>query len=352
VVFRWELDFFGKLRRAVEASDAEALASEEAARAVMVSLVADVASAYFRIRELDRRIAIVERTISSQRESLDLVGRLKASGVVSAAEENQALSLLASSRARLPVLRRARIRADNALALLLGLAPQRQVPGNAAATAPVLPPFSVDLPADLLADRPDVRAAQQRLHAATARVGVAIANRFPVPTIGLNGFAGTFSTSLDDLLGGATDVFSWGPTLSVPLLDFGRAGAGVGIADAQLVQASESYRAVVLGALREVADAMAGLQASNEIIRHNDTRADAAETVLRLQRMRFKQGVVAYLEVLDAERELLSAELALAEAEFGRVQRFIELYRALGGGADEERLAATLAAVRAAGSRE
>jgi len=203
----------------------------------------------------------------------------------------------------------------------------------------------------LLRERPDVRAAEQRLHAATARVGVAIANRFPVPTIGLSGFVGRFSTSLEDLFEGGSDVFSWGPTGSVPILDFGRTAAAVGIADAQLVQATATYRAAVLGAFRDVADATAGLTAAGEIITHNRARVEAATEVLRLQRKRFKQGVVAYLEVLDAERQLLAAELELAQAEFGRVQRFIELYRALGGGADEERLAATLEPLRRGAQR-
>ncbi len=343
IALGWELDLFGKLRRAVEAADAEALATEEGARAVTVSLVAAVSSTYFLIQQLDRQIGIVQRTIDSQSESLELVRSLKQSGVVSAAEENQALSLLASSKAQLPALQQTRMQAENALALLLGLPPQPQVPEQINVAAPDLPSFTVDLPTELLADRPDVRAAEQRLHAATARVGVAIANRFPFPTIGLTGFAGRFSTSLDDLIDGGTDLFSWGPTLSVPLLDFGRTKAGVRIADAQLIQASEAYRSVVLGALREVADALIGYQSAADIIEHNRTRTAAAEQVLQLQRMRFKQGVVAFLEVLDAERQLLAAELALAQADFGRVQQFVELYRALGGGADEQRLSETLA---------
>jgi len=342
IALGWELDLFGKLRRAIEAADAEALATEEGARAVTVSLVAAVTSTYFLIQELDRRVGIVQRTIASQTQSLELVRSLKQSGVVSAAEENQALSLLASSKAQLPALQQARTQAENALAFLLGLPPLPQVPPQINVAAPDLPTFTVDLPTELLTDRPDVRAAEQRLHAATARVGVAIANRFPFPTIGLTGFAGRFSTSLDDLIDGGTDLSSWGPTVSVPLLDFGRTKAGVRIADAQLIQAGEAYRAAVLGALREVADALIGYQSAADIIEHNRTRTAAAAQVLKLQRMRFKQGVVAFLEVLDAERQLLAAELALAQAEFGRVQQFVDLYRALGGGADEQRLSETL----------
>ena len=346
LVFGWELDLFGKLRRTSEAARAELLASEDGARAVMVSLVAGVASAYFQVRELDRRIAVLERTVDSQQDSLTLVRSLKSSGVVSAAEENQALSLLASSRAQLPALRRSRVVAENGLSLLLGRMPQDLVAAAPDRAVPELPLFSIELPVELLADRPDLRAAEQRLHAATARVGAAMANRFPFPIIGLNAFAGRFTTSFGDLADGGTDVFSWGPSASVPLIDFGRTAAGVGIADAQLIHATEAYRAAVLGALRDVSDAGAGLQAADQIIEHNRERATAADEVLRLQRMRFRQGVVAYLEVLDAERQLLAAELELAQAEYGRVQRFIELYRAFGGGADEERLAATLAALR------
>jgi multidrug efflux system outer membrane protein len=198
------------------------------------------------------------------------------------------------------------------------------------------------LPADLLSERPDVRSAERRLQAATARVGVAIANRFPFPTIGLSAFAGRFTTSVGDLVDDGSDIFSWGPVASVPILDFGRTRAAVGIADAQLLQATEGYKSAVLGALRELADAAAGFKAAGTIIDFTEQRAEAAAEVLRLQRQRFRQGVVAYLEVLDGERQLLSAELELAQAEFSRVQRFIDLYRAFGGGADEQRLTETL----------
>jgi len=347
LVLRWELDLFGKLRRTSEAARAELLASEEGARAVMVGLVASVASTYFRIRELDRQIGIVERTIESQQDSLALVQSLKSSGVVSAAEEQQAIALLASSRAQLPALRRSRTIAENGLALLLGRAPQALVEADEVHSAPRLPSFDIELPTALLEDRPDLRAAEQRLRAASARVGAAIANRFPFPSIGLNAFAGRFASSLDNLASDADDLFSWGPTLSIPLVDFGRTGAAVGIADAQLIQATEAYRGAVLAALRELADAAAGLSAAEAIIAHNRERVRASGEALRLQRMRFRQGVVAYLEVLDAERELLAAELNLAQAEFGRVQRFLDLYRAFGGGADDERLAETLERLKA-----
>lgn len=341
VAFAWELDFFGRLRRGIEAAEAGLLATESTARAVMVSLVAEVASAYFSLRELDRRIDIVERTIASQADSLALVRTLKDSGVVSAAEENQALSLLASTQAQLPALEAARVRAENALALLLGQPPTLQVPAAAMAGPPPLPAFTAGLPAELIENRPDVLAAEAQLQAASARLGVAIANRFPVPTIGLTGIGGLFSLSLDGLNDGE-EIFSWGPSLGVPLLDFGRTASGVGIADAQLLGATAAYRVTVLTALREVADALAEFDAAGDVIAHTRTRAEAAAKVLNLQRLRFRQGVVAYLEVLDAERQLLAAELALAQAEFGRTQRFIGLYRALGGGADEARLAQLL----------
>ncbi len=350
VAFAWELDFFGKLRRTADAAAAEALASEEGARAVTVSLVASVASAYVQLLELDQRIDIVEQTIKSQTDSLNLVSELRENGVSSAAEENQAAALLASTRASLPELRRARTATENGLSFLLGRIPQSLVPSDAVKPAPALPDFTVDLPVELLADRPDVRAAEQRLRAATDRVGVAIANRFPIPTLGLTSLAARFSPDLGDLVDDddAVDAFSWGPTGSVPLIDLGRADANVQIADALLVQSAQVYRQSVLLALREVADALVGLDAASEIIVHNRDRTNAASEVLRLQRLRFRQGVVAYLEVLDAERQLLAARLDLATAEFGRVQRFIELYRALGGGADEDRLTKTMSALTAA----
>ncbi|MEO0424201.1 MAG: efflux transporter outer membrane subunit [Pseudomonadota bacterium] len=350
IAFAWELDFFGKLRRNAAAAEADALASEEGARAVTVSLVSAVAASYVQILELDRRIDIVERTIESQTESLELVEELKVNGVSSAAEQNQAAALLASTKASLPELRRARIATENGLSVLLGRPPQSFVPAGTVPQTPELPDFTVDLPVELLADRPDIRAAEEQLRAATNRVGVAIANRFPFPTLGLTALAARFSPSLDGLFDDGTDAFSWGPTGSIPLIDFGRTDSAVQIADAQLLQAAQAYQLAVLSALREVTDALAGLEAASEVITHNRERTDAAAEVLRLQRLRFRQGVVAYLEVLDAERQLLAASLELATAEFGRVQRFIELYRALGGGADEERLERTMEALQASGS--
>ena len=343
----WEIDLLGKLRRTREAAQAELLASEDGARAVTVMLVSTVSGTYYAIRELDQLIWIVEQTITSQEASLKLVRNQLASGIVSAAEESQALALLASTRASLPALRAQRIAAQNALSVLLGRVPDRTlVARRDNLLAPGVPPFSVGLPTELLEERPDVRAAEQRLHAATARVGVAIANRFPFATIGLTGFAGKLGADLDDLLGGQ-DVSSWGPTASVPIIDFGRTRLGVDVADAQVIQAAEAYRLAVLNALREVSDALASLEAAEEIIGHNRVREDATREALRLQRSRFKQGVVAYIEVLDAERQHLAAQQALASAEYGSVRSFLALYRALGGGADEARLQETLAALDA-----
>ncbi|MEE2893272.1 MAG: efflux transporter outer membrane subunit [Pseudomonadota bacterium] len=343
----WEIDVFGKLRRTREAAEAELLASEDGARAVTVTLVSSVSGTYYAIREVDRLISIVEQTITSQEASLKLVRDQLASGIVSAAEESQALALLASTRASLPALRAQRIAAQNALSVLLGRVPDRTlVARRDDPQAPGLPAFTVGLPTELLAERPDVRAAEQRLHAATARVGVAIANRFPFATIGLTGFAGNLGADLDDVFDGQ-DVFSWGPTAAVPIIDFGRTRLGVDVADAQVIQAAEAYRLAVLNALREVSDALASLEAAEEIIGHNRVREGATREALRLQRSRFKQGVVADIEVLDAERQHLAAQQALARADYGSVQSFLVLYRALGGGADEARLQETLAALDA-----
>jgi multidrug efflux system outer membrane protein len=342
----WELDVFGKLRRGREAALADLLGTEDGARAVLVTLVRNVAGAYFRVRELDRRVAILERTIDSQESSLALVRELKGSGIVSAAEENQALALLASTRAVLPELRAQRAIAANALALLLARPPGHVLEPDFGQEAPDLPSFATGLPVELLARRPDLRAAEQRLHAATARVGVAVANRFPFPTIGVTALAGRLATDLGDLLDEGDEVLSWGPTAAVPLLDFGRTGAAVAFADAEMHAAALAWRQAVLVALREVADASISLEAASEVIEHNRTRVAAAGDALRLQKMRFRQGVVAFIEVLDAERQLLAAEQELVAAEYGRTQRFLELYRALGGGADEERLRQTLASLR------
>ena len=332
---RWELDFFGRLRRGSEAARARMLATEEAARSLMTSVVADTATTWFRLRELDEEIAIIERTIASQQASLDLVISRKRNGVASGAEVQQARAQLAATRTQLPLTEYRRDQTENLLRFLLGDAPgpvSRSASISRFAVPEVIP---VGLPADLLARRPDIRQLEAQLHAATANIGVAEATRFPYLSIGLTSFVGILSPELDRLINNrspAADVLSIGPFVDAPLFQSGRGTGNVEVAKAQLQQADLSYRRGVLQAYRETADALVVADKVRPLIAENEVRVEAAAKLLVLQRKRYEAGVNDYLEVLDAERQLFAAEIDLARARLNQREAYVALYRALGGG--------------------
>jgi len=331
----WELDLFGRLRRSNEAARAQLLASEDAARGVMNALVADVATTWFRLRELDTEVAIIERTIQSQADTLELVRSLKRNGVASGTEEQQALSQLAGTRAQLPLALQRRVQTENLLRFLMGYAPD-PVPRPAEPQAFVVPAeIPVGLPAQLLERRPDLRRLENELHAATANIGFAEASRFPYLSIGLTSFFGLVSPELARLLDGddpAQELFSIGPFVDAPIYQSGRGTGNVEVARAQMKQAELAYRRGVLQAYREVADVLIVTDQVRDFIAQSTIRVEAAREVLRLQQMRYRAGVVSFLEVLDAERQFFLAEIELARARLSQYEAYVELYRALGGG--------------------
>lgn len=341
LTLNWELDLFGRLRRSDEAARAQLLASENNARAVMSSLVAAVASTWFELRELDAEVTIIGDTVRSQEASLALVQSLMRNGVASGAEEQQAIGQLATTRAELPVALQRRAQTENFLQFLLGN-PPNEVPRSQPPAFVVVPPdIPVGLPAQLLARRPDVAALENTLHAATAQVGVAEASRFPYLTIGLTSFFGIISPELSRLIDDkdpAQDVFAWGPSADIPIFQSGGGNANVAAARAVRREAELSYRSGVLQALREVADSLAATDQVRELITQNDVRTKAAAEALRLQRMRYRSGVISYIEVLDAERQLFAAQIDLARAKLSQLQSYIDLYRALGGGWSDQDL--------------
>lgn len=341
LVFNWEIDFFGRLRRASEAARANLLASVGGARATMASLVSDVAQTWFTLRSLDEQAEITRRTIATQEESLELVRTLMRGGLASGAEESQAINQLATTRAQLPIIDRQRVQAENLLSVLVGRPPQEVQRAAVAEPFPVPPQIPVGLPSTLLQRRPDVAAAEANLHAATARVGVAQANRLGIPLIGLTGTFGTVSTALKDLFtsnDSGQGLTSFGPFAGALLVDSGRGRRGVEIAVAQLRQTELDWRNTVLLSLREVADALITVESVREEIAQNETRATAARESLRLTEMRYRGGVISYLEVLDTQRQLFSAEIDLAQSRRTLLLGFVELYRALGGGWSDDQL--------------
>lgn len=332
---KWEIDLFGRLRRSNEAARAQLLATEGAARGVTTSLVANVATTWFRLRELDEEVAIIEHTIESQQSSLSLVQSQKRNGVASAAEEQQALAQLAATRSQLPLAEQRRVQTENLLRFLLGDAPASVQRQESPSAFPVPAEIPVGLPAQLLARRPDLRQLESQLHAATANIGVAQASRFPYLSLGLTSFFGIVSPELGHLLDGndpATSLFSIGPFVDMPIFQSGRGTGNVEVARAQLRQSELAYRRGVLQAYRETADALIVTDKVRSFIHENQIRTDASRKVLELQHKRYRAGVVSYLEVLDAERQLFAAEIDLARAKLSQLEGYVELYRALGGG--------------------
>jgi multidrug efflux system outer membrane protein len=335
ITLNWEIDLFGRLRRASEAARADLLASEDNARALMASLVAAVASTWFQLRELDAEAAIVADNIAGQERSLALVRSLLANGVASATEEQQALAQLATTRSQRPLVAQQILETENFLQFLTG-APPAAVERSAEQRAfPVPPDVPVGLPAQLLTRRADLRALENVLHSATAQIGVAEAERFPYLSLGLTSFFGLVSPELSNLLGNddpTVELSSIGPFFDVPLFTSGRGTASVEAARAAVEQALLAYRAGVLTALSEVSNALGSTQHVRELIAENEVRTDAAREVLRLQQMRYRAGVVSYIEILDAERQVFAAEIDLARSQLEELLSYVELYRALGGG--------------------
>lgn len=340
--FNWEIDFFGRLRRTAEAARADLLATESGRRAVMATVVTSVTDLYVALRSLDEQAAILKRNIAIQENSLALVRRLDEGGVASGLEVQQALNQLSTTRAALPRVERQIVQVENALSVLAGRAPAAVARAGADRPLPALPTIPAGLPSTLLERRPDIVAAEQQLRAATARIGVALASKVPFPRIGLTTSLGRVSTSLDDFLGGgvkAQNVFSIGPFVDVPLYDGKRGNARVRIARAQAEQAALAYRSTVIQALREVADALAAGDTLVREIAEQRTSLDAAREYYRLTEMRYRGGVSSYLEVLDAQRQVLAAELALTNARTAQLSSAVALYRALGGGWSDQELA-------------
>lgn len=341
LVFNWEIDFFGRLRRGSEAARADLLATVASARATMASLVSDVAQTWFTLRALDEQAAIAHRTIATQEQSLDLVRTLMRGGLASGAEESQAINQLATTRATLPAIERQQIQAENLLSVLLGRPPQAVPRSPTPDALPVPAQIPAGLPSGLLARRPDIAAAEASLRAATARVGVAMASRIPIPQIGLTGTLGMVSSALNDLFTGdetGAAISSFGPFATVPLVDTGRGRQNVAIARAQVREAELAWRTTVLLSLREVADALATVDRVREEIAQNEVRVRASRESLRLTELRYRGGVTSYLEVLDTQRQLFSAEIDLSDSRRTLLLGYVELYRSLGGGWSNDQL--------------
>ncbi len=324
----WELDIWGKLRRATESARAQLLATEEAQRAVTITLIADVASAYLLLRDLDDRYVIAERTVKTREESLGIIQARYDEGTVPLIDVNQADVELAEAQVTRSVLSRRVIATENLLSILLGRNPgpiSRGMPLEMQVFPPSLP---TGVPAELLARRPDVRQAEQELAAQTARIGVAEANRWP--SLNVLGRLGFVDDNLDDLFD--TDLWTIGGELSGPLFDAGRTKQQVEVEIARTEQLLNQYGLTVQQALREVEDALVSIRTLNEQLQYRERQVASSRSATTLSRARYDGGVTSYLEVLDSERSLFDNELAESITRRTSLDAVVQLYKALGGG--------------------
>jgi outer membrane protein, multidrug efflux system len=325
----WEIDLWGRIRRTNEAALAQALASEEARRGVLLSLVSDVATGYFQLRELDEQLAVARRTAEAFQGSYDLFNRRLKAGAASALDTSSAEVSLASASAAVPDLERQIEAQENRLCLLLGRSPGPIARGAALGDQALPPAVPAGLPADLLRRRPDLRQAEQQLVAANANVGVAVANFYP--TISLTGAFGGVAPELAGLFG-AGRAWSLGGGLLSPVLQGRRLEAQHRVAVAQWEQAKVQYERSVNNAFAEVATALVAYQKLAGVESEQARAVTVNREAVRLSNQRYLAGRSDYLEVLQAEQQQFAAENAVAQTHFNRLASLVQLYKALGGG--------------------
>ncbi|MGD0484866.1 MAG: efflux transporter outer membrane subunit, partial [Gemmatimonadales bacterium] len=308
----WELDFWGKNRRGLQAATADEAAQEAAARGAVLSLVSDVAGGYLQLLELDQEHAVAEQTLASRRATLALARERFARGVISELDVRQFEAQVAVPAARLAQVEQLRSQQEHALDVLLGEGPAPIPRGVslAAAARGVTVPDSI--PAALLARRPDVEQAERAYAAASARIGVADAAR--LPTVSITGSYGSQTATPGALFGAGGTVYTLLAGVSVPIFTGGRLSDQARAARARADEARAAYERTVLAALGEAGDALAGVRSARDVAAAEETQAVALRRALELAELRYGSGVSGYLEVLDAERGLFEAELAASQA--------------------------------------
>lgn len=328
----WEIDLWGRIRRASEAARAQVLASEAAQQAVRQTLVAQVGTAYLDLLRLDYELEIAQRSFLVRSNSLVLTTAREEGGVASLQDVAQARVLMATAQAAIVDTLRRRELKENELTLLLGRNPGPLARGLPLAKQPLTTDVPAGLPSALLARRPDVRAAEEQLVAANASIGEARAAFFP--QLSLTGVFGFQSLSLGDLFTSPAQVWQFGPSLTVPLFTGGRLKGQLELARARFDEAVAAYQQTVQAAFRDVSDALIQLQRAREFTRAQRENTQAHRDAAALANIRYEGGVTSYLEVLYSEQELFSSELTLARALGDEAVSVVQLYRALGGGWD------------------
>lgn len=325
----WELDLWGRLRRLTESARAQYLASEEARRGVMVSLVGDVMTSYFVLRERDLEFDIATQTRGIAQDGLRLVELRHQRGAATGLDVSQAQQFLYTATSQIASTRRDIEQQEDALRLLLG-----ETPGDVARgkkledfTTPAQVPAG--LPSSLLQRRPDIRQAEQNLISANAQIGAARALYFP--QISLTGFLGGQSRALTGLLTGPARLWTFGPSATLPIFNAGQIRNTVRLTEAQKQEMVINYQRTIYTAFREVSDSLIGYQRTREQRAQEELLVGALNESTRLSNLRYRGGLDSYLQVLDSERNLFQGQLALAQLRLQEMLSYVNLYRALGG---------------------
>ncbi len=326
----WELDFWGKYRRATESARATLLATQWAREAVVSTLVGDVATAYFQLRSLDLQLEISRRTLASRRDSLQLTQTLANGGATSMLDVRQAEQLVFTAAETIPDLERQIEQQENFLSTLLGNNPGPIARGMTLTEQPHVPEIPAGLPSSLLERRPDIREAEAQLMAANAQIGVAKAAYFP--QINLTASAGYQSSALTSLFTGPAGLWSFGGSLVQPIFTGGRIRSNVRFTEARQQEALLTYRHTIQQAFRGVSDSLVEYRKDREFREYQQQLALSAQDAAQLSEMRYRGGAASYLEVLTNETNYFDAQLGLAQAQLNELAGLVRIYRNLGGG--------------------
>ncbi len=327
---QWDLDFWGKYRRATEAARDQLLASDWAQKEVVSTLVANLASAYFTLREQDLELQISRQTLASDQDSLKLTQLLVDHGRTSLLDVRQAEQLVYAASGSISTIQKQTAQQEDFISTLIGENPGDVARGLDLTAQPHAPEVPAGLPSSLLERRPDIRQAEAQLMAANAQIGVAKAAYFPAITLTGNG--GLQSIDLARLFTGPSGAWSFAGQLTQPLFAGGSLKGNVRLARALEQQAVLVYQQTIQQAFRQVSDALVAYTQDQDFRKQQELLTQSAQDASRLSDLRYRGGAASYLEVLDANTRYYAAELTLAQAELNEMLDYVELYRALGGG--------------------
>jgi multidrug efflux system outer membrane protein len=326
----WNLDFWGKYRRQTEAARAQLLATEWGRRAVLSSLVANLATAYFQLRALDNELEISKRTLTSRQQSLQLTQVLQSHGSASGLDISQAEQLVYTASETIPDLERQIQQQENVLSVLLGENPQSIPRGRALTEQPVPQNIPAGLPSELLERRPDVRQAEQNMVAANAQIGVAKASFFP--SLSLTGLGGLESNALHQFITQPSETWYGAFNVSQPVFQGGALRSQLRLARANWQEAVLTYQQTVQSALGQVSNSLVASQKNREFREQQELLTRSAQQTDQLSEVLYKNGGASYLQVLTSETNYFSAELNLVQAQMNERLALVQLYQATGGG--------------------